>query len=245
METAQAAETGEATENAEATQAEETTQEAQDDGYKYAGKFSSVEDLEKGYKELGGKLREKNPGAPEEYSFDALAESETLADYKDKVAELNLQEDAYVQAMIPAFKEVGLTQEQADKLISTYLQADFANMIDAEEERGKLGSEANELINKVKTFNEKLPEAERAYLESITSTADGVRFASKLIDMMGEKPIPDDDVHASAQVDYNELIAEANKVKAVANFGINKQAQARYEKLMDEAMRAKMRQEGN
>ena len=146
------------TENQE-TGVQEEQGEAEDapsseDGYLYAGKYKSTEDLEKGYKELAAKLREKSPGAPEgDYEFD-FSNNEALSD-----AEIDLDEDAIFNAAIPAFKKAGVSQEQAQLVVEAVLEATYEQMPDIGTELEKLGPNGAEIVSDVnkfvhKTFNE-------------------------------------------------------------------------------------------
>lgn len=210
----------------------ETTPEQTD--YLYAGKYKSAEDLEKGYKEVVQKLTEKRPSAPEEYKFD-FSEHETL-----KSQEINLGEDETFQKMEPVFKELNLTQEQADKLVSVYLESTFAGVPDIGEEMKKLGGNANDIINKVNSFVAKeMPEQFRPLAEHLGSTALGVQFVEWMQNgMMRDNTIPTDAEAYAPKQSYQELMAEASAFrKSNPNFDIDVKAQQRYEKMMDTAVK--------
>lgn len=212
-----------------------------DDEYKYAGKFGSVDDLEKGYKELSAKVREKAPTAPEEYELN-LGEVESLADYKTQLEGLDLNDNTLIQAALPAFKKHNISQDAANEIIADVLAADLSEMINPEEELKKLGPEGGELIKELSAFKAKFPAEEQGFLDQIATTAEGVKFLAKLRDMTGEKAIPTEQDSVAAQ-DPQELITEAKALKAkTPNFEVDKGAQARYEKLMDDAARLQLKQ---
>lgn len=217
---------------------EETTPEVQaepekQDDYLYGGKYKSVDDLEKGYKELYSKYTEKRPEAPEKYEFD-FSEHETL-----KSQEISLDDDPTYQKMVPLFKELNLTQDQANMLVSTYLETSYEAIPDQAQEIEKLGPNAQEIINRTNSFVSKNFTAEEQELAmAIGATADGVKFLDKIAKMRGEQPIPTDAADYAPKKSYQELMAEATAfLKSHPNFDIDKKAQARYERMMDEAVK--------
>lgn len=200
----------------------------------YAGKYKTAEDLEKGYKEVVQKLTEKRPGAPEEYKFD-FSESETL-----KNVEMSLDNDPTYQKMIPLFKELNLTQEQAQAIVGTYMETAYEGIPDIGEEMKKLGPNANEIITKVNNFVAKqVPEKFRPLVEQAGSTAVGVEFVEWVQNgMMRDNSIPTDAEAYAPRKSYQDLMAEATAMrKSNPNFDIDKKAQARYEQMMDEAVK--------
>jgi len=214
--------------------------EGKDDGYKYANKFGSVDELEKGYKELTQKLREKLPEAPEEYKLD-LGEIEGLADFKEKLDGLDISEDPMFKAALPAFKKHNLSQDAVNDIIADVLKSDIEGAVDKEAELAKLGDDGDKILSEVARFNAKLPEEEQAFINSIATTAEGVKFAHKLIGLMGEKPVPTEEANAP-ELDPNEILNEAAKLKReTPNFDLNTKAQARYEALMTEASKIQLK----
>jgi len=94
-----------------------------EDPTKYlAGKFKSVQDLEKSYRELGAKIRQKREdieaeikgeyGPPEEYDVTSLAKA---------IGQEELPEDA-AKEFTEWFKEAGLSQQQAEKVMDGVAQ---------------------------------------------------------------------------------------------------------------------------
>lgn len=201
----------------------------------FLGKFETLGDIEKGYKELSQKVREKHPEAPEEYAFD-FSEHERL---KDLSEDYNILEDPLMEAVMPIFKEHNISQDAATALTQSFLEWQLESMPTVEQEREKLGSEADAIIDEVSAFVGKFPESERATLEQIGTTADGVRLLQKLKHMMGEKSVPGD--VPRNQVDPAELWHKAQEYKKNAhNFMSNPQAQAEYDRLADIAVKAEL-----
>lgn len=199
----------------------------------YAGKFKSAEELEKGYKELVQKLTEKRPEAPEEYKFD-FSENDNL-----KNLEIDLDDDPTYQKMVPLFKELNLTQEQAGLLVNTYLESAYEAVPDLGDEMKKLGPQANEILEKANAFvAQHLTPEEQEMAKVIGQTAEGVKFLEKMAKMRGEQRLPTDAEAYAAPKPWQEIQAEAIKLrKSTPNFDIDKKAQARYEALMDQAVK--------
>ena len=202
--------------------------------YLYAGKFKTAEALETGYKELMTKFTEKRPTAPDEYNFD-FSEHETLKNHQ-----INLDDDPTYQAMVPLFKEMNLSQEQASTLMNTYMESIYSEIPDIGEEMKKLGPNANEMLDRVNKFVAKeVPEKFRPLIEQAGATAVGVEFVEWVQNgMMRDGPIPTDADAYAPRKSYQEVMAEAMELrKGTPNFEIDKKAQARYEALMDQAVK--------
>lgn len=234
----------EVTEAPEETGAEEATPDTEeagkDEGYRYAGKFSSIEDLEKGYKELTGKLREKTPPAPEEYDFSSFAEDEA---FKEAPGILDgLSEDPLLEAALPVFKKHDLSQEAVSDIVKAVLQHDLQNYTDPKAEMAKLGDTADEQVMEIARWMNKFPEEKRAALMGMTTTADGIQALKFLKDQIGEKAIPDDAADP-VQLDPDELWNEAQELKAnTPNFEANTKAIKRYEALTTKAAELRLAQ---
>lgn len=233
------------TENAEETQAQEENTE-QDHGNThspefedsrkdelYAGKYKTPEDLEKGYKELSAKLREKAPEAPEKYNFD-LSDDEDLKQYK-ALENLNLSEDPIVQAMEPVLKKHNITQEAASDLVKTYLQSELSNVPDPGEEMKKLGENGQQVLNEVKTFvGRNLSESEQEIVNRWAGDAESIKLLHKMAQMSGSKNIPSDASQAT-QESTHDLIERANQIKKQHGNNLYGEAAKEYERLMDAA----------
>lgn len=218
---------------------EEETQDkdeaGEDEGYKYANKYSSVEDLEKGYKEVTAKLREKQPPAPDEYIFDGLSEDPDFADNKDFIENIDLSEDPLLQAALPAFKKHNISQEAANDIVKAVLKTNSASSVNPEEELGKLGENADEVLNEVARWVHKFPKERQEALMALTYTAEGIKTLKAMKDMSGEKAVPAE-ANEAPEMDPQDLLDEAYKIKAeTKNFESNTQAIARYEALTNKA----------
>lgn len=217
-------------------EAEQDEAPASDDSYMYAGKYKSIEELEKGYKEVVQKLTEKTPSAPEEYEFN-FSENEAL-----KHVNIDLENDPTYAKMVPLFKELNLTQDQASAIFNTYLESEFGDMPDPGNEMMKLGPKANDIIKRVSGFVERnFNEVEQGIAQQIGATAEGVQFLDKIAMMRGEQPIPTNAQDFAPRKTHQQLLAEAVALRQSApNFDIDKQAQAKYEALMDEAVKRQL-----
>jgi hypothetical protein len=209
----------------------ETTTKTEE--YLYAGKYKSAEDLEAGYKELYGKFTAKTPEAPDEYKFD-FTENEAL-----KSVEINLDDDPTYQKMVPLFKELNLSQDQANALVETYLESSMEGITDIGEELKKLGPNANDIVTRANAFVAKyLSPEEQGIAEQLGQTAEGVQFLEKMAKMRGEADIPVDAQAFAPKQTYQELMAEAVALrKGNPNFDIDRPAQAKYEQMMDAAVK--------
>lgn len=145
----------------------------------YAGKYKSVEDLEKGYKEstkyareLNSKLKDAEssvPKAPENYEFD-FKEVEGLEDVEISV------DDPDMKAMIPVFKELNLSQEQASRLVEAHLKS-MASLAESNDEiKEKLGENGTTVIAKLQEFTDKLPHDDQLIMQSLADTSAGIDF---------------------------------------------------------------------
>lgn len=153
----------------------------------YLGKYKDLRSVMEGYKELSAKVREKLPDAPEkpeDYKF-VFEGEKALEGY-----ELTM-EDPMWKEMAPVFKDVGLSNEQAQKLVSSYLKFSLANQPDLEAEKAKLGSEADAIINEVVGYAQKRNSPAMLRLaEAAGENADTLKELHFLIKQSGEKAIP-------------------------------------------------------
>lgn len=217
---------------------EEKAEAEREDGYLYAGKYKSIDELEKGYKEAVTKLTEKNPGAPEEYNFD-FSENETL-----KSLDIDLSDDPMFNAALPAFKDAGLTQEQAQSIVASVLEKTVEDAPDIGEELKKLGDNGAQIVDEVQRFVDKSLSAEEQEIAVLLGqSAAGINFMHKYAKAMSEKPIPADIGDHKLVISSDEAINEAMAFKAnIPNFDNDSKAKARYEKMMDDAIRIKLKE---
>jgi hypothetical protein len=140
-------------------------------------KFKSPEDLVKAYNEMGAKIREKNE-PPESYEI-KVGDPESLEP-------VDLTEND-----VAAFKEAGLTNEQAQKITDYFYQSVMPDIIEAkasiEKERlaqeWNLGADSNEFTHqlaKVKAWaQQNMPEAA---VTELSRTAKGVATLATLME---------------------------------------------------------------
>ncbi len=141
-------------------------------------KFKTPEDLVKAYNEMGAKIREKNE-PPENYEV-------TLAGADDSREPLELTEND-----VAAFKEAGLTNEQAQKITDYFAESVMPDLIQAKADIEKqrlaqewnMGADSNEFtqqLAKVKAWaQQNMPEAA---VTELSRTANGVATLSKLME---------------------------------------------------------------
>lgn len=204
-----------------------------------AGKYKTVEDLEKGYSELSKKVREKAPEAPEEYKYEFDSEDERL---QIALKDWNPSEDPLVQALDPLFKKHNLSQEAVAEIAQAYLGMAVEGQVDPGEERKKLGADADKVISRVEQFvNNRFSAEEQQIAASVAETAEGLKFLNKLVDMTRERPVPAE-AQQGPMKSPEELEQQAHALRKEPNFMSNPKMQKQYEELMDKAMMAKLKQ---
>lgn len=220
---------------------EETKQE---EGYLYAGKYKTVEDFEKGHKELVQKLREKTPEAPEDYSFD-FSEDEDLKPHAVLLEDLDVKEDPRFEAMDVVFKKHSLTQEAVNDIVKAQLLYDISSMPDLEAEANSLGEEKDIMLAHAQTFvNKHLTGDEIEIAVDLGKSAAGVKLLYKMSKLAGEKSIPQNTGNVVAGPSSKELYAEAFKCrKENPKFEVDSAAQARYESLLESAIRTEEKEQ--
>lgn len=202
----------------------------------YAGKYKTVEDLEKGYKEsskvvrdLNSKLKDiesKIPKAPDKYSFD-FSNTPGLEGVKLD------EEDPDMKAMVPVFKELGLSQEQASKLVAAHLQNMAALTPTPEQIKEKLGANADVMIGRLQTFTNKLPIEDQKVVQALADTPEGIDFLYR--HLVGEElPTPSGSGSSAPAKTAAELKSEAFKYKSdnSRSIGFDKGQQEKYAELM-------------
>lgn len=208
-----------------------------------AGKYKSVEDLEKGYREstkYGRELNDKIKGfesfkAPEEYTFD-FKDVEGLSDIDIT------PDDPDMKAMIPVFKELnggrGLSNEDANKLVQAHLN-NMASLTETPEQiKDQLGSNADVIITKLQEFTNDLPEQDQLIMQALSDTSAGVDFLYRHL-IGGELPTPGPTQDgSSAPQSSSELykIAFDFKKDRAKSIGFSKSEQDEYSKLMKTAL---------
>lgn len=168
---------------------------------KLFGVWNDPDEMIKGVKELRGKVREKNPEAPEKYDFSSI---------KIEGSDLAIDEEGELfKAMSPVMKEIGLSQEQAAKLAQTFLGYEASSVVDFESEKTKLGDNWQKVINDVKVHvRDKAPEDLHGVIDEVTQTAEGVRLLSWLAEGKLEGSVPTGGAPVSTK-SAQELLDEA------------------------------------
>jgi len=206
-----------------------------------AGKYKSVQDLEKGYKEstkysrdLSSKVKDLEsaiPKAPDAYEFN-FKEVEGLEDVEISA------EDPDMVAMLPVFKELNLTNEQASKLVQAHLQ-NMASLAETPDQiKEKLGSNADVITTKLQEYTNTLPSEDQQIMQSLTDTAAGTDFLYRHI-IGGELSTPGGSQgEGSAPQNSAELFKTASDFKKdrANSIGFNKGEQEAYSKLMRTAI---------
>lgn len=210
----------------------------------YFGKYKDEAEAYKAFKSLeseNGKLRrEKSPEAPEKYEFDFTDDD----DLKDNPAlkEIDFENDPIAKSVTEAFKEHGVTQEAANDIIKKYLQAELSQVPDLEEERKRLGDKGSEIIKEVSAFVHKnFNEEERAVINQLGSTAEGIKVLHKL-SRSSSSSIPSD--AGSGGFDPQELKDQAYELKKKHGGNLYGDNERRYEELMNKAISAELKQGG-
>lgn len=197
------------------------------------GKYKTMEDAEKGFKELTSKLREKTPEAPEEYNLN-FSDSENFKDVEG--LNLDLSEDPVAKSVAAAAKEANVPQEALDKIVNAYIEAELDDVPDRGDELAKLGGDKDQVIKKASTFvRQNFDENEQSLLEGLAETADGVKLLSKLSEMNMSKSIPAEASESFENPD--ELRSQAKELKKNASGNLVGAELKKYEALRDKAIR--------
>lgn len=214
---------------------------------KYAGKYDTPEDLEKGYKESSKTVKELQEKIKD------FEEKETLPEDFDIVKELKGvqglpedleidEEDTVFKHMIPALKEAGVSPEQAKHLAAEYIKMELGEIPDKEKEIASLGDNAKETLGKIDKILQGLPETQANILRGFTTRADEIQtlvaFAKAF--QAGEKQIPARGNETPLKT-ARELEEEAFAYKKAneRSIGSNKSQQEHYNTLMQQAQAAK------
>lgn len=176
---------------------------------------SSYQELEK---EFGKVKRMKAPEAPEQYEvLKVPTDDPELARFKD----VDLSQDEVFQSFYQdTFKNLNLTQDQVDGIVSAYLKAEAKTAMQIEEgldkEKAKLGKDADIILEEVGLFIKNTYEEEdQAVLATLAETAQGVKFLQKL---MKSGKIPGDETNEPADTrTLSELEELTSKARAAYN----------------------------
>lgn len=190
------------------------TESDSDDGSEtkgYAGgKFKTIPDLEKGYQELRKELgrRPAAPDIPEEYSVH-LPEDEMFKDVDIP------DDDPLVEAFKVEAKEMGLTQEQFDRLVAMKVRTDIAMQPNHEETIKSLGKNGAELIIGIdRFFKGKLSEESYLAMRANVNDAGTVKMLAEVRDLMKSTTPPRGG--SGEELDITEADAQAMLKKAIA-----------------------------
>lgn len=205
---------------------------------KLFGIWPSFEEAAKGVSNLQGKLREKSPDAPETYDFSKVQ-------VKDK-PDLKVDGESQVaKAMLPAFKEAKLTQEQANVLAGAFLQFEDGLMIDAKAEMTKLGEKGQAMVDNIKQHVlDKAPDDLKKSIEAVTLTADGIKVLNWLLEGRVEGTIPNDSAAGEMSKTSQQWFDEAQEYRTKHKDTLAGDAgqQKRYMELMRKGAEAKQRE---
>lgn len=215
----------------------ETTNEAGEETL-LAGKYKTAEDLESAYKELMQKYTEKRPEAPEDYNFD-FSTHDVL---KDK--DISLADNPTYQKMVPLFKEMNLSQDQASALINAYFESEFEQVPDIGDELKALGPDANDIINRVNSFvSKELNDEDKQIATWLGQTAEGVRFMERYEKRMRAiSNIPEKNAVEAPTKSSADLWEQANRYKEMYQRHNDFAAQKKYEELSTLATEAQLRE---
>lgn len=180
----------------------------------YAGKYKTIEELEKGYENAQAKIREKT-GAPDEYDFNTAFD----------IAGIELDDSDDGKARLEGFekevRDLNLNQEQLEfgmKLASQWVQDQLAQMgpaVDVKQEQAALekmwGDETSERLNQLRTWARKELDAE-ILNKPLSQTAKGIEFLHR---MMTERSEPNPLANNESGVNAEEQEDLRGKLQAI------------------------------
>jgi len=167
------------------------------DGFKdekglYLGKYKTIPEVMKGYKELSGKLREKNPEAPESYQAISFKDDQDIPQ-EYRTLEINAENDPLFKEFEPTFKAGKFTQEQVNLLVKNHFLYNIKNQPDLNKEREKLGEDADKILSNITRYRDKRnTPAMKALAQLAGQNGDMLKELNILIGAAGEKGIPGD-----------------------------------------------------
>jgi len=157
-------------------------------------KAPRVEVLSKSFTELEGKFREKNEKLKEEMLAEIRANAPEKYEFKlsedlEIPENVNLdfsEDDPLVNWFFDFAKEKGLSQEEVDKAINTYVDIELKNLPNMQEEVAKLGDHGQDRLLRVHNWLEsKLSNDEFKALNPLLSSAAQVEALEKLMKTSG------------------------------------------------------------
>jgi len=176
-----------------------------DDGPDVEGAFKALEKVNKDYKELRTKMSQGLHKAPTdgEYARDVFTQANEAED------------DEVMTSYIDLAKKHGISQEAFNDMASLYFDAvgaaeDFAKT-SIEEEKGKLGRNADRIISETSAWLTKLSSSgvlSNNELESIANASTNATFITainKIRQSYNEAPIPANEIQEGNQPDRAEL----------------------------------------
>lgn len=193
------------------------------------GKYKTPRELAEGYKELTTKLREKNPGAPDQYEF--KFEDESLKTFKP-------DGDPLFEKMLPVLKNKGISQEQASAIVREYLLYQQESLPSTDDMKKMLGDDADTVINEINQAVPKLAKTQddKDALDYIGAYPPAMRLLHTLLRQMGERPIPGSQVNpATGGTQQERLQVAFDYLKANPDLASNPDKQAKYDALMKAA----------
>jgi hypothetical protein len=214
---------------------------------KYANKYDTPEDLEKGYKEQTKAVKDLQKQLKEVTEKETLPEDFDIGEALKEVqgipegTEINT-DDVIFQRMMPAMRDAKVSPEQAKHLAAEFVKMQLEEMPDREKEISELGDSGKATLVQIEKIINGLPEDQADILRSMTTRADEIKtllsFAEKF--NSGEKNIPDNGNTGPLKT-AAELESEAfeYKKKHEKTIGFNDDQQAHYNGLMKQAQAAK------
>jgi hypothetical protein len=210
---------------------------------KYFGKYNSIRDVFSGMEELqkdhGRLKREKTPEIPEEYGGVTLDGEDLPEALKGLVIDDN---DEAFAAFKPVFKELKLTQEQANGLIKAHALWANSGLPDLEKEKAALGSEAGAIIQEVDQYLAKRNVPGAVKLGQLAGqNAETLKELHYLIKKSSGLDIPAGAGQANTAMTYEEAREEAfsYREKYKDRIHVDLKIQEKYQQLMERAARLK------
>jgi hypothetical protein len=199
---------------------------------KYKDSVAATEAFKKLESENGRLRREKSPKAPDAYEFNFKDDPDVSDIYGE---DFDFNSDPMYQAMDPIFKDANLSQEQADKIVKGFGLIQKSQRVDVDAEIEKLGAEGPKVIAEVEQFVQKNYSAkDQDILASIATSAEGIQFIKN--NLMKSKTMPGENINTTTE-SSSDLFVKAQEIRKSSNFEYDTNAIARYEKIMDEAVK--------
>lgn len=154
-----------------------------DDAVAFGNAYRELEKMNTRNNQEISALKKANT-APDKYQF-------TLDD--DLVDEFELDEnDPEYQMYISTFKELGLSNEKANKLVNAYARNMVErNQVSLEEELRKVGGERGDVIQSLNAFVAKNPDLEDFVRSKVVTAEDAIAMANMIKASRGNMSIPE------------------------------------------------------